>query len=440
MASHELLRITLLSPAHFGSAWGEAALDRPTQVDAWQGLPFAPASALKGVLAGRLGEVAETEDQEVSEDRESRYGSPDRGDRPGTPSSVVLGEGMPLAFPVSSWTGRRWWVVVAPTVAWALRMEGTITGHADEAELLRVAAQASPPADVIASEDLPHVRGLSRLHPIPNLSRDRVGRLLRLLRRLTGEGVPAGEPILVAGERRARELWRLATERRTLTAVDDIRKVVRTGFLRSVELVPEGAVFLSLVTRLADAGPSLGVLQVGAWESLGLGWVHLEAVPRAAPEVPAPAAVSSRSSGPPARDRILLAALRAVEVVAGDGSADVRAAARAALRSFGWRFRAQGPEAVLAFQAAKAKVRDPRPTPDARAHRWLLLALVDPEEDPSVALGNGTCPPLVRWLEARPFETPLAPHEEETLLERWLWLRRYAELLLPAPAAQEARS
>ncbi|MFP3941778.1 MAG: RAMP superfamily CRISPR-associated protein, partial [Thermoanaerobaculia bacterium] len=136
MATDRLLRLSLLSPAHLGSAWGEAALDRPTQVDAWRGLPFLPASAVKGVLAGRWGDVPDEEGSSNAE-RERRYGSPDRGRERGRPSPIVVGDGRCLGFPAPTTHGPPCWVVPAEGLAWALDRTGLGDEVKDLLALLR---------------------------------------------------------------------------------------------------------------------------------------------------------------------------------------------------------------------------------------------------------------------------------------------------------------
>jgi hypothetical protein len=123
-----------------------------------------------------------------------------------------------------------------------------------------------------------------------------------------------------------------------------------------------------------------------------------------------------------------LAAVSALQD-AGDG---VAAVGRTAVRRFGWRYREQGPEAVLAFELARARVHDPEPAPEMRAHRWLLAALVldGGDEEARLALGEGPCRPLVSWLEWRPFASAVSEAEAVRVLARLGWLRRYAEVLL----------
>src|SRR5437763_15492238 len=106
-----LVRFAALTPANLGSAYGEATLDRPTRKEARFGLPYLPDSALKGVLAGALGDEGEA--------REALFGSADRDatdtqpGRFGEPSPVIFGNGELLAFPVPVVGGAPAWVFPA---------------------------------------------------------------------------------------------------------------------------------------------------------------------------------------------------------------------------------------------------------------------------------------------------------------------------------------
>lgn len=444
MPENPLLRLSLLSPAHLGSAWGEASLDRPTQADAWHGLPFVPASALKGVMAGRWGNVPETVEpgETDHEERERRYGSPDRPGSRGRPSRVVLGDGRPLAFPVPAGRGRRCWVFPADTLAWALRMEGgdTAAGNGAVSDLLGRLEAAERSATVLATGAHPRLPGgapLEALTPVPDAA---AAILWADAGRLAGPSVPAADR-LITGGRWAAELWRLAAERRHLTAVDAERRVVRAGSLRSVELVPEGAVFLSLVSLLGEVGPDLGRIQVGAWESLGFGWAELtwadEGVRPAGDGPPQAPAIPTAGSGP-SLERLMAATLAAVRALAATGGRPA-AVGRSAVRAFGWRFRQQGAEAALAFELARARPFDPEPEAEHRAHRWLLTALLlDGGEDMlEASLAASACRPLVDWLAGQPFAKPICADRSEEILTRLGWLRRYGELELPGDFAEE---
>ncbi|MFW6012343.1 MAG: arginine--tRNA ligase, partial [bacterium] len=325
----------------------------------------------------------------------------------------------------------------------------------EEVALLRTVEHppGPTPKSLLVGGALPHLPGVRPLAPLENVPHQQAARLGRLVQAVCGGTVSEDQTVLIVEEATAGELWRAAADRRTSTALEADRKVVRSGFLRSVELIPEGSVFLSHVSLLGPEEPEPDKIQLGAWESLGFGWAELAWFdPETARRVeatddaggtPSPA----RASRTPGVALVMGQALEAVEALAEAGEEPTAAAGRAAVRSFGWRFRERGPQAVLAFELAKARPRDPQPSAEVRAHRWLLLALgvhqdafaADPAELKAAARNAGECRPLIEWIESAPFETPLAPEEEWALLDRLGWLRRYAELLLPtAPEARKA--
>ncbi|MBN2054783.1 hypothetical protein JW905_07665, partial [bacterium] len=81
-----LLRITLLTPMNCGAMHGDSLLDAPTQKDAYDGLPFIPDSAIKGVIAGQLGDAIIS-----NRKRASLYGFGDHGTTAGQPSKIDFG-------------------------------------------------------------------------------------------------------------------------------------------------------------------------------------------------------------------------------------------------------------------------------------------------------------------------------------------------------------
>jgi hypothetical protein len=183
---------------------------------------------------------------------------------------------------------------------------------------------------------------------------------------------------------------------------------------------------------------------VGAWEGLGLGWLALSAVEPLPPSggVPSDAAASATGGsrdarGPaPAADeaRILRAAHAAVRALRESTEPPAfRRAVRSILWSFGARPKMAGLAAALAFALAKAHPAQTRPGTEARAHRWVLRALL--------ATGSGDEPEagasaeLLAWLAADPFSAGHLAALAGPILSRWLWLRRFAELGLEEAAA-----
>lgn len=436
---HRLVRLEVVTPANLGSAAGETTLDRPTQKEAWHGLPYLPDSAFKGVLAGRYGNVP---DAERNHDRERFFGSPDRGEERGRPSQVVFGNGELLAFPVPAAGGGRVWVYPALALARLLWLEGA-AGDAAVLRLLGALESDRTNPDGRACAAWPAVPDLGPGWSWAEAPEAARARLRPLLRRYGGAGAGGG-PWLVVAAASAGRLWqRLGGEVRTLTALDTHSHTVQAGSLRTVEQIPPGAVFLSHVTLLPGAEQDLEKLlpphlQLGAWAAQGLGWVRLEEVTAetavadgedekeagsAAAATPAPAA--------PRLDRAaIMAATHRAVLDLNPAELALRKSAKAALDSFGGRARFGGFEAALAFELAKAKPAHARPKTDARAHRWLLATLL------GLSPGGETGPAaeLLAWAEGEPFSPESRAALEPLVFERWRWLRRFAEVDLKVKA------
>jgi hypothetical protein len=118
----------------------------------------------------------------------------------------------------------------------------------------------------VTSVDLPVL-------PIP-LSTARFGIQAQALSALLG--FPG--PVIVGAAEAVKAFWEFAVEERTLTAIGKDH-TVQAGSLRTVELVPAGTLFVSLVSNLSgqhvDLGPA-SPLQLGAWEGTGCGYFSAE--------------------------------------------------------------------------------------------------------------------------------------------------------------------
>lgn len=415
---HRLLRLTALTPANCGESTGTAAVDRPVARDSWHGLPYLPGSALKGVLGTRLGAH-----------RAALFGAPDDDlTGGGRPAEVIVGDGEPLAFPVLLGEGRRGFVCVAATL-YRLAALGLL----EVPGLQRVERDDGVAVDGAA--DLPAVAA--------RLPRARFGVAFGWLRQLAG--IDPSATAVLAAPQSARLLWEAAVEARTLTALD-AANVVRGGSLRRIELVPAGTVFLSLVTNRTssevDLGPS-AALQIGAWEGIGLGWFAAEgAVASTAEERGEEGQGGAEPPSLPADapHEVMLRAFEAVETLRGRPEAG---RARSAIFDLGPRLRIRGLPATLAFCLAKAgggesgggALPDPSGAVDAavlpaegrerRAYRWLLgqlfgigaEAAYDVLHARVVAVIGGAAQPPGDFEPTR------------------LWLRRYAETMLPREGA-----
>lgn len=422
-----MLRLEVLTPANLGSAAGEASLDRPTQKEAFHGLPFVPDSALKGVLAGQRGDL---DDERPNPGREELYGAPDRPGVPGRPGPLVLGNGELLSFPLRWGEGRRARVFPAAHLARFLWLEDAEEEHADALDQLRAVEEgggrclALPPVPALL-EGL----GLSG-SPLPADAT-----LPRLLRRYGGAGLPQEDVLLVVARERAGELWRDAAERRTLTALAPLARTVRAGSLRTVELMPPGTQFLSLVSVVA-AKPLATVpevFQLGAWESQGLGWITLSGVVPPGAEEEGPWELALEASAAEVDElSLMVESHRAMEDLAR-AAPPWLASVRSAVGDFGPRTQRSGLEAALAFEIAKAKPQEAEPKGEACAHRWLVAALLGLGGEPA-GLATGPHSDLLRWLRDQGFTAGPVSRFRPEVLTRWLWLRRFGELALAGEA------
>ncbi|MEW6364132.1 MAG: RAMP superfamily CRISPR-associated protein [Acidobacteriota bacterium] len=398
-----LLRITILTPANLGSTGGSAALDRPVSVDAFQGLPYLPASSLRGVLAGRKGNVRDPVGG-FNAARTSLYGSPDDAadgrHRPGEASRIVVGDGELLCFPCSLEDGAR--LLVIPVVQLARIIK--IFGWADCLIVpnLRDSEYAATRDLSALGTDLTHRSLEVDLQAIVELAAQR-----------------AAEQVVLAGGRVARLLWRRSREVRTLTAVDRATKVVEDGSLRRIELITPGTVFVSFISVYGDDSISLlddQPLQLGAWENIGLGYAWLDTVDPPTLHPP----VLLRSARRLETESDLEVMRRVFEHVERLIGKEESAIAYSLSRETGPRWGARGVGKTLAFCLAKAHLAAEAKehlSGEAKAYRWFLQAVFrESDEEGLISRVQN----VIKGDEAVPaaFRTTL------------VWLSRYAEVLL----------
>jgi RAMP superfamily len=400
---HHVLCLETVSPANFGGAGGGATVDRPVAVDVFDELPYLPASALKGVLAGRTGNVRRR-DGAINSRRSPLYGSPDgvAEDGGGRPGTLVFGDGELLSFPVALRDGRPAVVLIARTL-FRLRQLGRLTLPG----LRRIERDDAYQGNVDAGQLLVSARWAD------------FGMAPATLAGLASRPVDA--PVLAAAPRAAAALWRVAVEERTLAALGEDGRV-EAGSLRTIELIPADVVFVSLVSNLGDEEANLGdvgVVQVGAWEGSGCGFLRLgvwqppEEERSGEERLQPPGA----SSGVPGHE-VMVRAFQAVEALRGTPAAAV---ARSAILDLGPRLRLRGLPGALAFCLARATGQEgpERKSRDREAYRWLLGALLGLDRTAGVevlherAVGaiTGFVPPPAEFWETR------------------LWLRRFSEML-----------
>ena len=434
-----LFRFVAVTPANLGDAGGTWELEQPTQKDPLHGLPFLADSALKGVLAGNLGNLNE-EAPERTPRRARLYGSPDRFDREtgepiwGRPGRLIFGDAELLCFPLLAGGGARVWIFPALAVGRFL----SVTPHLADKEVLKglalleeepgLAAVWGPTPGLAEAFEIRPIRGtFARFHKP----------LRACLENLTQGAVTSHDSWILTAAPIAGRLWRAAREVRTLTEIEPSAKTVRAGTLRRIELIPAGSVFLSWTSLLGRKPvvdlPSCAAL--GAGEGIGLGTFSLEAVKATLPDPTALASSPSESLDPSGSvnqapqqpeplEPLMVRMHRAVGDLAMAGSEEVAAAARSVCRQFGSRVKQNSLAGAIGFSLAKAKAADPEPGVEAQAHRWLLWALLD--LGPRAPFATGPWKELAERLATEPFLLEVI--DEESTLQRNRWLQRFAEL------------
>jgi RAMP superfamily protein len=417
-SGHHFLCLAALTPANCGDTGGSAAVDRPLAVGAWSGLPYLPHSALKGVLAGRRGNV-QLSGGGLNKNRTQLFGAPDlNDDGKGRAGDLVFGDAEALAFPLLLRDGRRAMVVVAATLR-------QLAGHGLLPEVtVRYVDEPSAWEGPVASSDLP-------LLPEP-LTVARFGIGAPALSELLG--FPG--PVIVAAAGAARSLWQAAVEERTLTALGE-DGLVRDGSLRTVELIPTGALFVSLVSNVSAVAVDLGPaspIQLGAWEGTGCGYFSVTVMSPLSPSQPPSRGASHGGAGgvrPKARHETMRTVLRAMRELKDRPEA---ARARSAIFDLGPRLAQRGLAVTLAFCLAKSgggedeKTSEERVKTERAAYRWILRQFFAPEGAVAYAALHARVVAAIREGEAA---LPAEFHETR------LWLRRYAETLLPKEADRE---
>lgn len=414
---HHFLQLTALTPANCGDTGGSAALDRPLAVDVWSRLPYLPHSALKGVLAGRWGNVYHG--GTLNKSRTDLFGAPDENDDgTGRAGDLVFGDGEVLAFPLLLGDGRRALVAVAATL-WRLARHGLLP-----AIPLRHVESDWTYEGPVSPSDLPLLSD--------RLKTGSFG--------IDGETLAAwlgfSGPVIVAATEAARALWQAAAEERMLTALGSGR-TVRAGSLRTIELIPAGTHFVSLVSNLGGGEVDLGAaspIQLGAWEATGCGYFAASLLPQL-PSGSTPNGEARRDgeaeAGPSLRHKVMHMVFQEMSAL---GPETMRARTRSAVFDLGPRLAQRGLAVTLAFCLAKAGggedaegVED-RIRTERTVYRWILRQLFAVGREGSHAdLHNKVVAAI------RDGDSALPPDFHETRL----WLRRYAETMLPKEKASE---
>ena len=355
---HQFIRIQLLTNANFGSASGKATLDRPTQVDAYFGLPFIPNSSLRGVIRA----LCELDYHPLLK---SAFGQPDTDDEgkriPDVPGKLVIGNGDVLAFPVLSEIGVRCWIFPVQHIYKFLALEGIF---ASTLKLQRLAqliyyTQREDKTNALGIPGIPFLNTPFSIKQIPiNPNRDEIAQLMKVLRKWCVDWIPEKDHILIVSHQTANYLWDKAADTRDATALNS-KKTAKPQSLRRIETIPEGTIFLSLVTYLDDRPLNFvnRPIQLGSSEGKGLGFCRLAVVKEEDSETPTPAIATTSAEEMLTDAEIMLKIYSTIDEFARDENAgeELQKKTSAAIGNFGWRMQTEGLEAALAFALAKAK-------------------------------------------------------------------------------------
>lgn len=425
---HHLIRLTLISNTNIGALSGHATLDRPTQVDAYYGLPFLPNSAIRGVLRDAC---AASPDDKINKRVQHFFGSSNRITSIGDDNyagHLIIGNGDILAFPVLSFTGERCWVFPRINILKFLHLEGLT--HVDCPELSsiinRLTQYERDAVHVFAAPELPPFSAPFTIKQMQAEVGDTAGKLLALVSRWAGKPFPGNETIIVADERTSGYLWQQAAEVRNATALKNNTKAARAQSLRRIETIPQDAIFCSFFTLIGEEQFQfpLEILQIGSAEGSGLGYCRLAVIPATfsanEEDLAPPGANQGRPKKISENYKLMHRAYEAI-FQANKEDQKFRDKLATAIGDFGWRLHNEGLEATIAFTLAKSKpaIKEiNKRKPEKRAYEWLGKYLLNIDGD--LRAFNG-----LPWF-TQPFERTFAAE----VLSRWQWLRRASELEL----------
>ncbi len=422
---NSFLRIKLLTPANFGSAGGRATMDSPTQVDVYTHLPYIPDSSLKGVLkcafeftnSKKLDEIFGTPDINSEQDKilSSTHSSSGK---------LVVGNGELLAFPYLSENGERIWIFPMDNITKFIYLEKLNNIHYNFDQLLKRFYMRDNFILLITSNSNSTI---NIDFDFTLLNCDDIGTelkaLCKCLKNWCENDIPNTDPWLIANRKAAERFWHRSLEDRTLTALNKQKSALGQS-LRRIELVPEGSVFLSLVTWLDSTSLTFQFdsIQVGAWESLGLGFCKISNILNhsSTPNNQRCASSNIVQNISLNNHQLMIGCHKKILQLANDNSAsDYRAKIWPILNNFGIRVHLEGFEAALAFEFAKAKLNsNSTPTAEIKAHRWFLVNILNIKSSELKDCWR-------HW-----FSDSINTLQKQQILLTWQWLKRYSEIIL----------
>ncbi len=429
---HQLVRLQLLNNGNFGAAGGRATLDRPTQTEAYFGLPYIPNSSWRGVWRNWW-EVKPN----AATTADIIFGTRDDPEKPQRvepkPGKLVIGNGELLCFPLLSEVGERCWIFPLHNICKYVALEKLCTPKASlnlKAVVTAVYAGKKDHRYVLGIPKMPALNTIFKLeqaNPAPTETQ----KLRKLLKRWYADWLSENEMILVVDDKVATHLWQQASEVRDLTALED-SKTARAQSLRRIETIPEGSIFLSLSTWLGEDDLDFGdqIIQIGSGEGLGNGFCRIATVETTTVGAVFAPLEESEQGLRERNDKAMSEMYREIVAIARNENHKLKQKIRSAIGGFGWRIKQEGWEAALAFALAKARP-SAKATPerkiseDTEAYRWLLRNMFKLNEAIDKYQGEP-------W-----FTKEINAGEKSEIVQRWLWLRKFSEIELPPAIIEE---
>lgn len=427
--NHQIVRIQLLTNGNFGAASGRVTLDRPTQLDAYLGLPFIPNSSLRGVIRNFWETIpsppVDTEKAFGTRREEEKETEERKENQPG---NFIIGNGDLLAFSVSTAEGERCWIVVMHTVCKYIRLGELSDNSFSEYDNILQLAQAiyNLSGKIHPVVGLPRIPDLSLPYSLDQIAapdfKDVIKSFLALLEYWVGDWLPKNETLLVVDEDIARYLWQREAEIRDMTALTK-KKIAKPQSLRRIETIPEGSLFLSFISGYGSPPISHRIdgIQFGSGEGVGLGFCRLASLKGDGPnDMKIPSFDTEEVSGSVAEFKIMGEVFNAVYKAENSISRmdeDFRKKVRSAVRMFGWRMTDEGLTAAIAFALAKAKpyAKSRGENDEKEVYRWVLKVVLNDNGDLKKYKGKP-------W-----FTEDFKPQDKQLVYLRWKWLSKFSE-------------
>ncbi|MBN1271070.1 MAG: hypothetical protein JXB26_02265 [Candidatus Aminicenantes bacterium] len=423
----QLLKLTALTPINIGAQWGESDLDRPTQLDVQSGLPFIPDSALKGASREYWSNI-------TPGDSELLFGCPDGWDesisregeskeKSGNPGKIIFGNAQLLSFPFRFLNNVRVHVVPVMTLLYLARF-GFINLEGENRDILEILERNNYLLNT--SQELYFISDID-LEFYQQAESNTIEKIRVRVENLIPE-VKEENRIIIASNEASKILWKKTSENRSQIRLGE-RKVTTEGTLRTIQLIPEESVFVSVLTNLNNHVINLPFerITIGSWEGTGKGWFALDILP-----------VSSKDLNNGNQKGITYSKIELVNIAEiiqksfetvneFNETNQLMDKIKSIVHNFGFYMKQYGLEAALGFELAKAKPQKEKKVSDnIFAHRWFLaqiLALSPPD-------GNlrKKWPKLKSFIESLFEKKQISDCLRKEIQIRWNWLKKFTEI------------